>query len=364
MKAKTRKVLIISGAVVLALIAIRLMFTRNTLPFGAFLLAGIALAYLIWRAFVKNSKEELRQSARRESMLSEQISSLKQTIDLLNRELEEKNNSKINVVGLNPILHLAVLNIDSSFTRPYIRQKDNISFFGALRAEISAEYGIKMEDVLFKYDRDSNSLFLKNFHPEGGFGYTGKSHTSGLSAVGALCMQLMGQGNHDAVKKTLKVMDDWTLGWGGSGAMIEDKKSGTKKPIPLPPGVPTFKQNLGSGTAPQYYAYYATQAMFQAGGDRWKRWNKMMSEVYPKVQIVTKKGESKYVDHKGQPQDIGYFQNDDQYGDRPVMDTCLATLQLEVYYRYLPTFKEVKVDDAEIVLGADDEKSVKTTIEW
>jgi len=157
--------LIISGAVVLALIAIRLMFTRNTLPFGAFLLAGIALAYLIWRAFVKNSKEELRQSARRESMLSEQISSLKQTIDLLNRELEEKNNSKINVVGLNPILHLAVLNIDSSFTRPYIRQKDNISFFGALRAEISAEYGIKMEDVLFKYDRDSNSLFLKNFHP-------------------------------------------------------------------------------------------------------------------------------------------------------------------------------------------------------
>ena len=165
MKAKTRKILIISGAVVLALIAIRLMFTRSTLPFGAFLLAGIALAYLIWRAFVKNSKEELRQSARRESMLSEQISSLKQTIDLLNRELEEKNNSKINVVGLNPILHLAVLNIDSSFTRPYIRQKDNISFFGALRAEISAEYGIKMEDVLFKYDRDSNSLFLKNFHP-------------------------------------------------------------------------------------------------------------------------------------------------------------------------------------------------------
>ena len=165
MKSKTRKILIIVGAVVLALVAIRLMFTRNTLPFGAFLLAGIALAYLIWRAFVKNSKEELRQSARRESMLSEQINSLKQTIDLLNRELEEKSNSKINVVGLNPILHLAVLNIDSSFTRPYIRHKDNISFFGALRAEISAEYGIKMEDVLFKYDKESNSLFLKNFHP-------------------------------------------------------------------------------------------------------------------------------------------------------------------------------------------------------
>ena len=165
MKAKTRKILIIAGAGVVAMIAISLMFTRRTLPFGAILLGALGLGYLIWRAFVKTSKEELRQSARRENMLSEQIQSLKSTIDLLNRELEEKNNSKINVVGLNPILHLAVLNIDSSFTRPYIRQQDNISFYGALRADISAEYGIKMEDVLFKYDKDSNTLFLKNFHP-------------------------------------------------------------------------------------------------------------------------------------------------------------------------------------------------------
>ena len=165
MKAKTRKILIIAGAVLVALVAVRLMFTRSTLPFGAVLLGAMGLAYLIWRAFVKTSKEELRQSERRENMLTEQIQSLKSTIDLLNRELEEKSNSKINVVGLNPILHLAVLNIDSSFTRPYIRQQDNISFYGALRAEISAEYGIKMEDVLFKYDKDSNNLFLKNFHP-------------------------------------------------------------------------------------------------------------------------------------------------------------------------------------------------------
>ena len=165
MKAKTRKILIIAGAVILGLIAIRLLFTRNTLPFGAILLGAMGLSYLVWRAFVKTGREELRQSERRENMLTEQSASLKSTIDLLNRELEEKSNSKINVVGLNPILHLAVLNIDSSFTRPYIRQQDNMAFYGALRAEISAEYGIKMEDVLFKYDKDSNSLFLKNFHP-------------------------------------------------------------------------------------------------------------------------------------------------------------------------------------------------------
>ena len=205
--------------------------------------------------------------------------------------------------------------------------------------------------------------FLKNFHPEGGFGYTGKHHTSGLSAVGTLCMQLMGQGGHDAVKKTLKVMDDWTIGWGGSGAMIEDKKTGTKKALPLPDGVATFKQHVGDGACPQYYAYYATQCMFQAGGERWTRWNKMMSAVYPKVQIISSKETSGYVDHKGQPQEIGYYQNDDQHSDRPVMDTCLATLQLEVYYRYLPTFKEVKVDNADIVIG-DSAKDVGVEIEF
>ena len=200
--------------------------------------------------------------------------------------------------------------------------------------------------------------FLKNFHPEGGFGYTGKSHDSGLSAVGVLCMQLMGQGNHDAVKKTLKVMDDWTLGWGNSGA--KDSKGNAYK---LPDGVQTFKQHVGSGACPQYYAYYATQAMFQAGGERWKRWNKMMSDVYPKVQIVSSKETSGYVDHKGQPQEIGYFQNDDQHTQRPVMDTCLATLQLEVYYRYLPTFKEVKVEDADVVIS-DATKDVGVEIEF
>jgi hypothetical protein len=37
------------------------------------------------------------------------------------------------------------------------------------------------------------------------------------------------------------------------------------------------------------------------------------------------------------PQEIGWWENKDHHTDRPVMDTCLAALQLMVYYRNLPT---------------------------
>lgn len=165
MKAKTRKILIIAACVLIAIISVRLLFFKNTLLYGIILLGGLALSYLIWRAFIKNSREEQVRAARREEMLTEQINTMNQTISALQRELEEKNNSKINVIGLSPIMHVAVLSIDSSFTRPFIRKKDNLTFYGALRADISAEYGIKMEDVLYKYDGSTNSLYLKNFHP-------------------------------------------------------------------------------------------------------------------------------------------------------------------------------------------------------
>ena len=187
--------------------------------------------------------------------------------------------------------------------------------------------------------------FLKNAHKDGGFGYTGPSPNSGLTAVGVLCMQLMGQAKDEHVAKSLKVMDDWVLGW------EPDKNDLQTTAIP---------SKVGLGGSQQYYAYYATQAMFQSGGQRWDKWNKMMSDIYHKVQKIQSKETSGYVDNKGQPQEIGHWENGDANEDKGpfVMDTCLTTLQLEVYYRYLPTFKEVKVEDSEVVLQKDDDVEV------
>jgi len=177
--------------------------------------------------------------------------------------------------------------------------------------------------------KQSNAGFRVNYHPNGGFGYTSPGR-AGLSAVGTLCLQLMGASNAPEVAKTLELMDTWTLSW----------------------------DNGKPGPSPQYYFYYATQSMFHAGGSRWKRWNEIMQPEYLKAQKILTKNESGYVDQNGQPQEIGWWENSDASTDRPVMDTALATLQMEVYYRYLPTFRNPEVIDQAAVLDTEDDVQV------
>lgn len=120
----------------------------------------IAVGFLVWKAFIQNSRKELKRSEQERDSLQKQL-------DALNRKLQEKENTKINVVSLSPILHLAILNIDSSFTRTYVREdlESGITFNGALRADICAEYGVKLEEMGFKYDPETTTLQLANFHP-------------------------------------------------------------------------------------------------------------------------------------------------------------------------------------------------------
>jgi hypothetical protein len=149
--------------------------------------------------------------------------------------------------------------------------------------------------------------FRKNAAADGGFGYTGPGQ-SGLSGVGTLAFQMLNAGNAPEAQKTLALMDAWKVSWDA-------------------PVVP--------GANPQYYFYYATQVMFHAGGKRWKRWNDMMKKSYIDAQKIQPRA---ILDADGKLQDIGWWENGDNQTDRPVMDTCLAALQLMVYYRYLPTF--------------------------
>jgi hypothetical protein len=169
--------------------------------------------------------------------------------------------------------------------------------------------------------------FKKNGHPNGGFGYTSPAR-GGLTSVGTLCMQLLGAGNDSMVSKSQDLMDGWEIG----------EFAGENK-------VP--------GGSPQYYFYYATQAKFHSGGKRWENWNKEMKPVYLKAQKV-QKGAYTY---KGKSYEIGWWENVDRHSDRPVMDTCLAALQLMVYYRYLPTTsaRAVEVEEEIIATSTDDE---------
>lgn len=167
MKPKLKKYLIIAAAVLVILIALRLVFYKDTLWIGVLLLFTGIISFLVWKAFVKNGAEDLRRSERKGKALEAEVESLRRQIAGLSRELEEKGRSPLNVVELSPILHLAVMNIDSSFVRTFIREDEDkgLTFNGALRADIRAEYGIKLEEVGFRYEADTNSLYLANFHP-------------------------------------------------------------------------------------------------------------------------------------------------------------------------------------------------------
>ena len=160
MKAKTTGIIVIVVAVLLAALGIRLLFLQSAFKYGLILLGAIAVGFLVWKAFIKNGQDALRKSEDSRRELDRQVADLR-------RQLDEISHSPINVTGLTPVLHLAVLNVDTSFTRTYVREDVDrgLTFNGALRADICAEYGIRLEDVKFKFDPETSTLWLANFEP-------------------------------------------------------------------------------------------------------------------------------------------------------------------------------------------------------
>jgi hypothetical protein len=188
-------------------------------------------------------------------------------------------------------------------------ERDDTSVMGwAVQALKAAQIAQLRVDGLDQALKLAVRGFRKNAAANGGFGYI-EPGQSGLTGVGTLAFQMMNAAEAPEVQKSLKLMDDWKVSWSA-------------------PVVP--------GGSPQYYFYYATQVMYHAGGARWKRWNEMMKATYLDAQKILPRA---IEDADGNLQDIGWWENGDQHTDRPVMDTCLAALQLMVYIRYLPTFQ-------------------------
>ncbi|MBO4566706.1 MAG: hypothetical protein J5695_05725 [Bacteroidales bacterium] len=159
MKVKYRVIIALVVALALTAVGIRLLF-GPAFKYGIILLGAVALGFLVWKAFIKDGQNELARSQK-------QAEALQQQVDTLRRKLDELSHSPLNVTSLTPVLHLAVLNIDTSFTRSYEREDENrgLTFKGALRADICAEYGVRLEDVRFRYDKETDTLWLADFHP-------------------------------------------------------------------------------------------------------------------------------------------------------------------------------------------------------
>lgn len=200
--------------------------------------------------------------------------------------------------------------------------RDDMSFAGwalqALKAGKMA--GLHPEGLDECIKKAVKCLKTRNFK-NGGFNYTAGGNPTGLTATGCLAMQLLGYGGQPEVNQALEYMRDW------QPTFDKSQLSATKT----------------TGACPQYYCYYATQCKYQAGMKQgatkkdettWHNWNAAMKKLYP-ASIIDDPGMVK--DYKGGEHKQGHYVNQDAHTSRPVMDSCLAALQLMVYYRYLPT---------------------------
>lgn len=208
---------------------------------------------------------------------------------------------------------------------------DDISFGGWAMQAIKAGKmaGIHLPGMEECVKKAVNCLKKRNYSEKAGFVYRAttnhKGGTGGLAGVGCLAMQLLGYAKEKEVANALNVMRDW--------------QPSLDKVYSYAPGKP---ENA------QYYCYYAAQCKYQAGMCKdatpanftlWKKWNAEMKALYTKavITVTDKSGQPITVkDPAGKDRPIGRWENKDHY-NYDVMGTCLAALQLMVYYRYLPT---------------------------
>ncbi len=221
------------------------------------------------------------------------------------------------------------------------RYRDDTSYMGwcvqALKTAKLVGFRVEGMDRALKLAANG---FKRNAHPDGGFGYTGPGK-GGLTGVGTLCLQLLGAADASEVKKSLDLMSAW-------------------EPVFNPDAERKEARRFSGGSA-QYYFYYVTQCKFHEGGKLWEAWNDEMQVRYVKAQRIEPGAAT---DSEGRPCDIGWWENGDAHTDRPVMDTCLASLQLMVYYRSLQNTSVAAVKpEAEILAAAVETGDVHVTIE-
>ena len=84
-----------------------------------------------------------------------------------------------------------------------------------------------------------------------------------------------------------------------------------------------------------YYRYYGTQVMHHYGGQPWETWNDKMRELLISTQATRGTNAGCWDPRK--------FEWGDQGGR--IYTTSLAVCTLEVYYRHLPLFKQIELDD-------------------
>ena len=109
----------------------------------------------------------------------------------------------------------------------------------------------------------------------------------------------------------------------------------TKEEPSIKAAVAKFVES-GPISGDSYFNYYATQVLKQYGGAEWESWNEKMKGLLIGSQVQTGHGAGSWHFEEG---------ISSQAGGR-LYCTCMATMMLEVYYRYMPLYAEQAEEDA------------------
>jgi len=149
----------------------------------------------------------------------------------------------------------------------------------------------------------------KTTYRSGKFGYSSPGQGSmHMTGVGVLCLQLLGQQDSAEAKAGIEtIKEKVTVLW-----KDPERKSSTTT---------SFEP---------YGWYYHTQAMFYNGMSTWPSWNRMFSKELVRGQEADGRWDAPPPAGGGKSS-VGEME--------PYYSTTLCCLMLEVYYRFLPSYK-------------------------
>jgi hypothetical protein len=161
----------------------------------------------------------------------------------------------------------------------------------------------------FRLNHDASSRMFA-YAPDGAPGASAGRPSNTCMAV--LCLQLIGEGGSPETREGFDV--------------IRGLSSDYRRPA-------------GLGNYPMYVWYYANQAFFHTAGSAWSAWH----PAFARSTVASQNSDGSWTPVHG---------NETRYG--PVYGTAFSALSLMVYYRILPTYQPIVIEDRPDGEGEDD----------
>ncbi len=192
--------------------------------------------------------------------------------------------------------------------------KWDVSLSGFCIQALKAAYiaGAENQGLKASLDKAANFLIARQ-RPDGGFPYSAANpgRQPNMTAVSVLCLQLMGYAEHNATKSGLNFLRDADCSWSNPEQ------------------------------APIYSWYYVSQAKFHQGGASWSAWNNKFAPTL--IRNQSPDGSWTSPGHALTGDGVTREFRGDGINNQ-VYATTLAALTLQVYYRFLPTYKAISVE--------------------